>query len=48
VSHDPNPLERIPAGRRQQIALVVAVVAIVGVAVGTGFVVVRMRRRRGR
>jgi nucleoside-diphosphate-sugar epimerase len=47
VSHDPNPLERIPAGRRQQIALVVAVVAIVGMAVGAGFVVVRMRRRRG-
>lgn len=46
VSHEPNPLERIPAGRRQEIALVVAVVAVLGLAGAALVIVVRMRRRR--
>jgi UDP-glucose 4-epimerase len=44
VSHEPGPLDRMPARRRQELALAVAVVAVVGVLVG---VVVLVRRLRG-
>lgn len=43
VSHEPNPLERIPARRRQEIALAVAAAALLGVVVAVVIVVRRMR-----
>lgn len=45
VSHEPSPLERIPAARRQEIALAVAVVSVAAVVLGAVVIVVRMRRR---
>ena len=45
VSHEPNPLERIPASRRQELALVAAVVAIAAVIATVVVVIVRLRRR---
>jgi nucleoside-diphosphate-sugar epimerase len=45
VSHEPSPLERIPAARRQEIALAVAVVSVAAVVLGVVVIVVRMRRR---
>jgi nucleoside-diphosphate-sugar epimerase len=46
VSHEPNPLERIPASRRQQIALVVALAAVAAVITGVIILIVRMRQSR--
>ena len=45
VSHEPSPLERIPAARRQELALAVAVVSVAAVVLGVVVIVVRMRRR---
>jgi len=45
VSHEPNPLERIPASRRQELALVVAVAAVAAVVVAGVVVIIRLRRR---
>ena len=45
VSHEPSPLERIPAARRQEIALVAAVAAVIAVVVAAVVIVIRMRRR---
>lgn len=47
VSHEPGPLDRLPARRRQEIALVVAGLAVVGVVVAT-VVVIRRLRSSGR
>lgn len=47
VSHDPGPLDRMPARRRQELALVVAVAAVVGVFVGAVLIVRRLRRGSG-
>lgn len=47
VSHDPGPLDRMPARRRQELALVIAVVGIVGVLVAV-VVLVRRLQRSGR
>jgi nucleoside-diphosphate-sugar epimerase len=44
VSHDPGPLDRMPARRRQELALVLSIVAIVGVLVGVVAVLRRLRR----
>ncbi len=44
VSHDPGPLDRMPARRRQEIALLVAGLAVVGLIVAA---VVLIRRLRG-
>jgi nucleoside-diphosphate-sugar epimerase len=45
VSHDPGPLDRMPARRRQELALVVLIAAIVGSVVGAALIVRRLRRR---
>jgi nucleoside-diphosphate-sugar epimerase len=45
VSHEPGPLDRIPARRRQELALVGAVVAVVGVVVAVGYLIWRLRRK---
>lgn len=45
VSHEPSPLERIPAARRQELALAVAVVSVAALVLGVVVIVVRMRRR---
>jgi len=47
VSHEPGPLDRMPARRRQELALVVAIMAIVGVVVGAVLVVRRLNRGSG-
>lgn len=47
VSHEPGPLDRIPARRRQELALVATIVAVVGAAVGLGVLVRWLRRRSG-
>lgn len=47
VSHEPGPLDRLPARRRQELALAVAVLGIVGAVAGLVWAVVRMRRRSG-
>ncbi|MDW3220872.1 MAG: NAD-dependent epimerase/dehydratase family protein [Acidimicrobiales bacterium] len=44
VSHEPGPLDRMPARRRQELALVASVLAIVGVVVGAVLIVRRLRR----
>lgn len=45
VSHEPKALERIPARRRQEIALAIAAAAVLGVALAVVIVILRMRRR---
>lgn len=47
VSHEPGPLDRMPARRRQELALVVSVLAVVGSIAGVAWIVRRMRRRSG-
>ncbi|MEZ5245986.1 MAG: NAD-dependent epimerase/dehydratase family protein [Acidimicrobiales bacterium] len=47
VSHEPGPLDRMPARRRQELALVVSVVALVGALVGALLILRRVRRRSG-
>ena len=47
VSHDPGPLESMPAHRRQELALVVAVVALIGSVVALVAVARRLWRRSG-
>lgn len=47
VSHEPGPLDRMPARRRQELALVVTVLAVVGAVVGVVLVLRRVRRRSG-
>ncbi len=44
VSHDPGPLDRIPARRKQEIALVASIVLAVGAVVGLVAVLRRLRR----
>ncbi|MFQ5557994.1 MAG: hypothetical protein ACE5GB_10875, partial [Acidimicrobiales bacterium] len=46
VSHEPGPLERIPARRRQEVALALAVGSVAAVLVGLGVLIWRLRRRR--
>jgi len=46
ASHEPGPLDRMPARRRQELALVVSVLAIVG-AIAAVVVVLRRLRRSG-
>lgn len=46
VSHEPGPLDRMPARRRQELALVVSVVLIVGVLGGLVAFARRLRRSR--
>ena len=45
VSHDPGPLDRLPARRRQELALVVSIAAVVGAIVAVVLVARRLRRR---
>jgi len=45
VSHDPGPLDRLPARKQQELALAVAGIALVFTLVGVGFLVRRLRRR---
>jgi nucleoside-diphosphate-sugar epimerase len=47
VSHEPGPLDRMPARRRQELALVVSVLALVGALAGVAMILRRMRRRSG-
>lgn len=47
VSHEPGPLDRMPARRRQELALVVAGVAVVGLVAGL-VVLIRRLRHSGR
>lgn len=44
VSHQPGPLDRLPARRRQELALALAGIIIVLTFVGLGFLVRRLRR----
>ncbi len=44
VSHDPNPLEQLPARRRQELALVAAALLGVGLVVGAVLVIRRLAR----
>ncbi len=46
VSHEPHPLESLPARRRQELLLAVAVALVTGVLVGVGLGVRSLRRRR--
>jgi nucleoside-diphosphate-sugar epimerase len=48
VSHDPGPLDRMPARRRQELALVVIGVAIVGAVIGAVIVLRRVQGSSGR
>ena len=49
VSHEPHPLESLPARRRQELLLGAAVAVAVGILVGAGLVVRALhKRRRGR
>lgn len=45
VSHEPNALDRLPARRRQELALVATAVLSVGLVVGAVLLVRRLRRR---
>jgi UDP-glucose 4-epimerase len=47
ISHEPGPLDRIPARRRQELTLVAAVVALVGAVVVMVAVFRRLGRRSG-
>jgi hypothetical protein len=47
VSHEPGPLDRMPARRRQELALVVSVLALVGVLAGVVLILRRVRRSSG-
>lgn len=47
ASHEPGPLDRMPARRRQELALVVSVLAVVGAVVGVALILQRVRRRSG-
>ena len=44
VSHDPSPLEQLPARRRQELALGAAAALAIGCAVGAVLVLRRLRR----
>lgn len=44
VSHDPGPLDRLPARRRQELALVAAGILVVGMIVGVVVLFRRLRR----
>jgi hypothetical protein len=44
VSHDPRPLEQMPARQRQEFALAGAAALAVGLVVGAVLVVRRLRR----
>ena len=48
VSHEPHPLETLPARRRQELLLAAAVVLVVGVLVGAGLAARALHRRRRR
>ena len=48
VSHEPGPLDRIPARRRQELALGIAVAAVVGALAAVGYVIWRLRRQAPR
>jgi len=45
VSHEPNALDRLPARRRQELALVAAGLALSGILLGIVIAVRRFRRR---
>lgn len=45
VSHEPNALDRLPARRRQELALVATGVAVAGLIAGTMITIRRLRRR---
>ena len=45
VSHDPSPLEQLPARRRQELALAVAAAVGVGLVLGLGVLARRVGRR---
>jgi hypothetical protein len=45
VSHDPSPLEQLPARRRQELALAAAAALAIGFAVGAVLVLRRLRRK---
>lgn len=46
VSHEPHPLESLPARRRQELLLAAAAVLVVGVLAGAGLAVRALHRRR--
>ena len=46
VSHEPHPLESLPARRRQELLLAAAVVLVAGVLVGAGLAARALHRRR--
>lgn len=46
VSHEPHPLERLPAGRRQQLLLGVAITGVGASLVALGYLIWRLQRRR--
>jgi len=45
VSHEPNALDRLPARRRQELALVAAGLALSGILLGIVIAARRFRRR---
>lgn len=47
VSHEPGPLDRMPARRRQELALVVSILAVVGAIVGAVMLLRWLQRRSG-
>lgn len=47
VSHEPGPLDRMPARRRQELALVVSILGVVGAIAAAVLLVRRLRRRSG-
>lgn len=47
VSHEPGPLDRLPARRRQELALLFAAVGIVGILGGVAVIVRRLKKRSG-
>jgi hypothetical protein len=44
VSHEPGPLDRLPARRRQELVLALAGIAVVGAIVALVLLVLRLRR----
>ena len=45
MSHEPGPLDRMPARRRQELALGAVAVAIVAALAAAAYLVFRLRRR---